>query len=191
METIQKEQLLSTLEERVEDHLQQAIYRFQNLTEQELLRPSPTGGWSIAQCLDHINSYGHYYLPKIQEGIEKNALRPSKDTFKSSWLGAYFIRMMDPETGRKKYKAFKGHIPTSDLEAYAVVAKFIQQQENLLIYLKEAHSADLNAISIPISIARFITLKLGDVFQFIIAHDERHIQQALRNVAEVNKQVPQ
>lgn len=114
--------------------------------------------------------------------MQKRSFTP-KDTFKSSWLGAYFIKMMDPETGKKKYKAFKGHIPAPDLDAYAVVAEFIQQQENLLIFLKEARSADLNSIRIPISIARFITLKLGDVFQFIIAHDERHIRQAMRNVS--------
>lgn len=191
METFSKKQLLNSLENRVDDHLQQALRHFQNLSEQQLLQPSSTGGWSIAQCLDHLNSYGHYYLPKIQAGMAKNAHRPSKDTFKSSWLGAYFIKMMDPETGKKKYKAFKGHIPTSNLDAYAVVAEFIQQQENLLVYLKQARSTDLNAIRIPISISRFITLKLGDVFQFIIAHDERHIRQAMRNLANVTNRILQ
>ncbi len=183
METLLKEQLLNSLEHLVDGHLQQAIRHFQNMTAHDLLQPASNGGWSIAQCLDHLNSYGHYYLPKIQQGIAKNVHLPPKDTFKSSWLGAYFIKMMDPETGKKKYKAFKGHIPAPDLDAYAVVAEFIQQQENLLIFLKEARSADLNSIRIPISIARFITLKLGDVFQFIIAHDERHIRQAMRNVS--------
>ncbi|AEI51318.1 DinB family protein [Runella slithyformis] len=190
METIQKEPLLTTLEQRVEEHLQRAIGLFRNLPERELLQPSPTGGWSIAQCLDHLNSYGHYYLPKIQEGIEHNALRPSKDTFKSSWLGAYFIKMMDPETGKKKYKAFKGHIPALELDAYTVVAEFIQQQERLLEYLKQARSVDLNTVRIPISIARFITLKAGDVFQFVIAHNERHIRQALRNVVDITERIP-
>jgi len=184
METLPKEQLLNRLENLVDGHLQQAIQHFQNMTTHNLLQPAANGGWSIAQCLDHLNSYGHYYLPKIQQGITKNVHLKPKDTFTSSRLGAYFIKMMDPETSKKKYKAFKGHIPAPDLDAYAVVAEFIQQQENLLIYLKEARSADLNAIRIPISIARFITLKLGDVFQFIIAHDERHIRQAMRNVAE-------
>ncbi|RDB03967.1 DinB family protein [Runella aurantiaca] len=189
METLPKEQLLNSLEHLVDGHLQQAIRHFQNMTAHDLLQPAYNGGWSIAQCLDHLNSYGHYYLPKIQQGIAKNIHLPPKDTFKSSWLGAYFIKMMDPETGKKKYKAFKGHIPAPDLDAYAVVAEFIQQQENLLIYLKEARSTDLNAIRIPISIARFITLKLGDVFQFVIAHNERHIRQAMRNVTDINKRI--
>ncbi len=182
METIQKVQLLNTLENRVESHLQQAIYQFQNMNERDLLRPALDGGWSIAQCLEHLNSYGHYYLPKIGEGLQKNHHLQPKNSFKSSWLGHYFIQMMEPNTGKKKYKAFKGHIPAPELDAYAVVADFIQQQETLLELLRKARSTDLNAVKIPISIARFIRLKLGDVLQFIIAHNERHIQQALRNL---------
>lgn len=182
METIQKVQLLDTLENRVESHLQQAIYQFQNMNEHDLLRPALDGGWSIAQCLEHLNSYGHYYLPKIREGLQKNHPVPPKNDFKSSWLGHYFIQMMEPNTGKKKYKAFKGHIPAPELDAYAVVADFIQQQETLLGLLRKARSTDLNAVKIPISIARLIKLKLGDVFQFIIAHNERHVQQALRNL---------
>ncbi|MFN8344521.1 MAG: DinB family protein [Spirosomataceae bacterium] len=180
METVNTKQLLETLENRVEGHLEVAVRHFQNLSEQALLQPAANGGWSIAQCLEHLNSYGDYYLPQMEKGMNKFGNQTAKDTFKSSWLGHYFIQMMEPTTGKKKYKAFKGHIPVADLEAYAVVATFIQQQEQLLTLLKKARQTDLNKVLIPISISRFIRLKLGDVFSFIIAHDERHIQQALR-----------
>ena len=182
METVNKKQLLETLENRVERHLEKAIRQIQNLSEKELLQPATDGGWSIAQCLEHLNSYGDFYLPQIEKGLKVPMSQETKDTFKSSWLGNYFIQMMEPTTGKKKYKAFKGHIPAAELDAYAVVATFIQQQEQFLALLKKAEKADLNAVRIPISITRLIKLKLGDVFQFIIAHDERHIQQAMRNV---------
>ena len=182
METVNTKHLLETLENRVESHLEVAVRRFQNLSEQALLQPAANGGWSIAQCLQHLNSYGDFYLPQIEKGLEKFSNRLPKNTFKSSWLGHYFIQMMEPATGKKKYKAFKGHIPAAELDAYAVVATFIQQQEKLLNFLKKAEKVDLNAVRIPISITRLIKLKLGDVFQFIIAHNERHIQQAMRNV---------
>jgi hypothetical protein len=45
-----------------------------------------------------------------------------------------------------------------------------------------AKRANLNTIKIPISIVPFIKLKLGDTFQFIITHNERHIEQAKRNI---------
>jgi uncharacterized damage-inducible protein DinB len=101
METVNKKQLLETLENRVEGHLEKAIRQFQNLSEKELLQPAANGGWSIAQCLDHLNSYGDFYLPQIEKGLKTSDGQPTKDTFKSSWLGNYFIQMMEPTTGKK------------------------------------------------------------------------------------------
>ena len=53
----------------------------------------------------------------------------------------------------------------------------------MLQLLEEAKSVDLNAVRIPISIAKFIKLKLGDVFMFLIAHNLRHVKQAERAIA--------
>ena len=174
------DQLLETLEDQVEAHLSDAVKIFQNLSAEKLLKPAPNGGWSIAQCLWHLNSYGDYYLPKIKSGLAKNY--PANSDFKSTWLGSYFTRIMKPGAQMKKYKAFKNHIPPAELEADKVVAEFILQQEQLLSYLKLARHTDMNRIRIPISIVSWVKLKLGDVFQFIIAHDERHLQQAKRNL---------
>lgn len=173
-------QLVNALEDQVEAHISDAVKIFQNLSNEELLKPSVNGGWSIAQCLWHLNSYGHYYLPKIKSGLAKNY--PANPDFKSSWLGSYFTRTMQPGAQMKKYKAFKDHLPPQTLNAQQVVAEFIQQQEQLLSYLKQARQSDMNRVRIPISILNWIKLKLGDVFQFIIAHDERHLQQAKRNL---------
>ena len=180
MELINTKFLLDQLEEKTEAQLKEVILLFQPLQEEALLRPSATGGWSIAQCLDHLNSYGNYYLPQIEKGIAKN--NTFQPTFKSSWLGAYFIRIMDPKTSTSKYKAFKGHQPAASLNAHAVVAEFIRQQEQLLLLLRQAQTSDLNAVRIPISIMKWLRLKLGDVFQFVIAHNERHLLQAKRNL---------
>jgi len=172
--------LLDLLEDQVENHIHEAAKIFQNLSAEELLKQAASGGWSIAQCLWHLNSYGDYYLPKIKSGLAKKY--PASADFKSTWLGNYFTQMMKPGAQMKKYKAFKNHVPPGELNAHKVVAEFIQQQEQLLTYLKQARQTDMNRIRIPISVLSWIKLKLGDVFQFIIAHDERHLQQARRNL---------
>lgn len=182
MKAADKNQLLDALENKVEKHLAHAIRVYQNLPAEQLLQPAANGGWSIAQCLDHLNSYGHYYLPRIREGLARPRTGAPAATFQSTWLGAWFIRSMDPASGKKKYKALKGHIPAADLDAAAVVAEFIHQQEDLLSCLSACRPADLNAIKIPLTISRWIKLRLGDVLQFLIAHNERHLQQADRNL---------
>lgn len=172
--------LLDALEQQAESHLDEAINTFQNLSERELLQPAVNGGWSIAQCLEHLNRYGNHYLPEIKNGLEKEF--PPNNIFKSSWLGSYFIKMMNPDSGKKKIKAFKEYMPPPQLDAYAVIAEFILQQETLLKYLRKARGKDLNKIKIAISITQWIKLTLGDVLQFLIAHNERHIRQAKRNL---------
>jgi hypothetical protein len=185
MKPVNKRTLLTSLEDKVEIHISDAIALFQNKSESFLNAPSETGGWSIAQCLDHLNSYGDFYLPHIANRL-LTAADIETEEFTSSWFGAYFTKMMDPKTGTKKYKAMKGHIPKSELDASRVIAEFIRQQEILLVQLRQASSKDLNAIKIPISITKLIKLKLGDVFQFLIAHNERHMQQAKRNLMKIN-----
>jgi hypothetical protein len=184
MKRISKTVLLDQLEARIELHLKTVISSFQNLHEAELLKPAANGGWSVAQCLEHLNSYGRYYLPAIQKGI-----LASTDTtapmFKSSWLGAYFTRLMEPGAKSKAMKSPKEYNPQPDLDASKVIAEFIEQQELLLTLVRSAATKDIGKIRIAISIARWIKLKLGDVFGFVVAHNERHIQQAIRNVKHV------
>ncbi|MEO6286210.1 MAG: DinB family protein [Dyadobacter sp.] len=185
MGKVNKKELLQKLEDRVEGHISDTMVLFQNGEEALLNSPSSSGGWSIAQCLAHLNSYGDYYLPKIRQEIEKAAENFEKQDFTSSWLGAYFTKMMEPETSKGKFKAFKGHIPPSELDAAQTVAEFLRQQEDMLFLLRNAVSKDMETIKIPVSILPFIKLRVGDVFQFIIAHDERHMQQAKRNLVKV------
>lgn len=181
MKAISASQLLNMLQSRVEDHLQQTISKYQNLSDAQLNKPSSTGGWSIAQCLDHLNSYGDYYLPQISKAVLNYAGKPGL-TAKRSWLGNYFINMMDPDLPAKNYKAFKGHLPAPGLNGQEVASKFINQQEQLLELLKRASSVDLNKARIPISLTRLVRLKLCDTIEFLVMHNERHIRQANRNL---------
>jgi hypothetical protein len=89
---------------------------------------------------------------------------------------------MHPETGKSKFKAMKGYIPDIELPALEVLDTFISHQKNLLEVLKLARNYQLNQITIPISIAKFLTLRLADALYFLIIHQERHILQAERNI---------
>jgi len=104
MKPVNSIELINRLEAQVEEHLSEAIKVYQNLTNEELNKQAPDGGWSIAQCLDHLNSYGDYYIPKMAEGME-DFKGGSSSTFTSTWLGNYFTKMLDPATGKRKMKA--------------------------------------------------------------------------------------
>ncbi|GAB3743591.1 DinB family protein [Spirosoma lituiforme] len=182
MKSIDKAVWLTALEQQVEGHIQQAVECFQNMDDATLSQPSPTDGWSIAQCLAHLNSYGSYYLPRLEQGLSTGQAQPVTHRFESSWLGAFLTRLMDPKTGKKKFRAIKRHRPAEGCPAHGVVAAFIDQQEQLLLLLRQAVHVDVNGVRIPLSISPWLHLPIGDVLQFLVAHTERHIVQANRNL---------
>ena len=183
--------LIDNLYRDTEGYLETAIHTWQNLPTEVLMKqPSPTS-WSASQCLEHLNIYGEYYLPAIEKAILKAQAEGSvpSEMFKSGWLGDYFYRLMLPNTEgvpRSKMKATKNAIPAPEHDAKAVVAKFIDQQEKILLLLEQARIVNMSKIRIPISISRWIRLKLGDTFLFLIAHNQRHIAQLERALKAAN-----
>ncbi|SFC08033.1 DinB superfamily protein [Flexibacter flexilis DSM 6793] len=185
MNTQDKFSLIDRLYAQTENHLQQAITVYQNTLPDLLLWPSASGGWSVAQCLEHLNTYGVHYLPLFEKAIQKSAVSNENQLLKTSWLGRWAVRSMDVTQSKKNYKAVKKHSPSPQLDALAVVATFIAQQEQLQKLLLQARDRDITRARIPISIAPFLHLYLSDALEFLITHNERHIQQANRNLPEL------
>ena len=135
--------------------------------------------WSILECLEHLNLYGEFYLPQIENKI-KNTNTKSETDFNSGILGNYFAKSMLPKKGLNKMKTFKNKNPiNADLDK-AVIQKFILQQMKLLNLLNQSRNVSLNKVKIQTSISSFINLKLGDTFQFLINHIVRHLNQIER-----------
>jgi hypothetical protein len=68
------------------------------------------------------------------------------------------------------------------------IETFEKDQLHLLTILTQAEEVNLRKIKVPLSISKIIRLRLGDALQFVIYHNERHMQQAL-NIIE-NKSFP-
>lgn len=68
-----------------------------------------------------------------------------------------------------------------------MIDQFIDQQETLLRLLQQSKNADWEKMRVPLLITKMIRLKLGDVFRFCVAHQQRHFQQAERALAMAKK----
>ena len=178
MSTIDKKAFIADLYQRTETVLEKAIRQYQNLDEASLNFSTSSNSWSIAEVLSHLNSYGNYYLPKM-EAVLQQPHELSLRAYTPSWLGSYFINMMDANRSSKRYKAAKQHQPVVN-DAYSEVAQFINQQERMLKCLKAFETVDISRTRIAISIAKFIKLNLGDLLSFLVMHNERHVAQIKR-----------
>lgn len=131
--------------------------------------------WNTLQVLEHLNTYYRYYIPAMDKIMSKSQHHPVIH-FTPGWLGGYFTKTMLPKQGqvKNKMKAMKGHSPTALLDKEKVMTEFLQWQRQFILLLDKARQTNLNASRVPITIAPFIKLKLGDILMFITAHNQRH-----------------
>lgn len=181
VESISHSEFLNRAEQQVEEQLKEVISVFQNLPEDQLISNN-NGGWSIAECFDHLNSYADFYLPRLRKSLEKMPPLKGQTTFKHSFLGSYFIKAMDYQQTKKKYKAMRKHRPTIINNPYAVVSMFIQHLEELQKIILQANQKNLMKAIVSTSISPFVKINVGDAIQFVLTHNRRHIEQARRNI---------
>ena len=194
MAKFKTDDLIAELKEDVQ-HILEAAEHIRKADKNKLVYQLSKDKWSVVQILEHVNAYGRYYLPAIAKALEEDNT-PRKAWFESGFWGNYFTNSMKPTNVheiRNKMKAMKAYTFPNSLNVEQVENEFIQQQHILLGLLDKAKDKDLNAIRIPITITSLIKLKLGDIFRFLIAHEQRHMIQArntLKAVGITTEQFP-
>jgi hypothetical protein len=173
--------LLSELTSLTTNLLKVAETQFLSLPKEALYRRPRPDSWSVAECLEHLAIYGDYYHSVIRQKMNEKKSLASQPLFQSGWLGKYFVEMIRLKNGvpAKKMQTKGSYNPLKQGKVREnIVEVFIQQQKEMLELLHKAQDANLEKIRIPISIAPFLTIKLGDTFRFVIYHNERHLAQA-------------
>ena len=164
-----------------------------NLNNVEQLKSQPIAAlnwkqnketWSILECVEHLNRYGDFYIPEITRKIRKAKHKPIT-TFKSSWLGEYFVKSVSYKEDLNKMKTFKSMNPLNSELNIETLEKFTAQQHELINLLNQAESVNLNKTKTAISISSLIKLRLGDTFSVLIYHNERHVKQIEKIVNEL------
>ncbi|WP_306349719.1 DinB family protein [Flavobacterium sp. '19STA2R22 D10 B1'] len=175
---IQSNSLISDLTATVQKHIGYAEH-LKGRPLQELNYKATPESWSILECLGHLNLYGNFYLPEIEQRIRVSKTKAETD-FKTGILGNYFANSMLPKAKLNKMKTFKNMNPNNERLNQTILDLFIAQQNRMLTLLHQSKSISLNKTKTSISITSLLKLKLGDTFRFVIYHNERHIQQAKR-----------
>ncbi|MBP9794205.1 MAG: DinB family protein [Flavobacterium sp.] len=137
--------------------------------------------WSVLECLEHLNRYGHFYIPAIEKTI-LNSKYNSEVEFKSGILGNFFAESMLPKKKLNKMKTFKDKNPLNSNLDRKVIDEFIHQQIQTIALLNKAKTVSLSKNKVEITLTKWMKLKLGDTFRFVINHNCRHIQQIQNNL---------
>jgi uncharacterized damage-inducible protein DinB len=152
---------------------------WKKLPQEKLTFKPQADKWNVLECVEHLNLYTAFYLPEIQLKLSKSTKKQGS-TFESGWLGNYFANSMLPKEKLNAMNTFKDKNPLNqNLNGHEVLEHFIAEQKQLKKLLEKAKDYDLNKVRTSITI-KFITLRLGDTFRFLINHQVRHFQQIER-----------
>ena len=183
---MQTDDLIQTLSAQTRQNIARAE-KLKNNDLKTLTRRENETSWNILECLEHLNLYGNFYLPAIEDKIRKSNTK-SEAEFRSGPLGNYFAKSMLPKEKLNKMKTFKDKNPLNANLDISVIDKFIEQQKRLLDLLEQSRKVSLNKVRIETSISSLIKLKLGDTFRFFINHIIRHLAQIDRIETVVKNQ---
>lgn len=183
-----------TLLRQLRADVQAAIHKLEALRElpDATLRHRPAeGSWSPVEIIDHLNFYAGYYTQAMAKAVQgAKETRPAR--FRGGWLGHYFTRIIGPApegeqlTTKMRSPRDARPAPPAELDPQAGIKQLLEYQEALLRLLNQAEHIQLDRYRVPISLSRFIRLRLGDTFRFVIAHQQRHFQQLDRAIQGVS-----
>lgn len=144
-------------------------------------RSSPES-WSIAECLDHLNTanarFAMEYKRAISEGKEKKVLGDGPYVY--GFFARWFMKIMEPPV-KRRFRAPANMRPASGKSLDAVMAEWKRLQAEFKDLLRDASGLDLKKIKVTSPATNWIKYSLGAGFWIRTAHDRRHLWQA-RNV---------
>lgn len=162
---------------------------FAHLSDEQLRWQPAPGRWSIVECLQHLNLAERYYIRNMQHKIDAIGLvqtNPTDQSLESDVVGRVFRWIIDPQTKMKT--PAPGIIRprrADDLNPASVLAQFMELQTLLHDLLNKAVYLDWNQNRMPTMFGNWLKMRVGDVLQMLVAHTERHLNQAMRVKAEM------
>lgn len=158
-----------------------AVEKLKELGVDQLNAKSNPTEWSVLECIEHLNLYGNFYLPVIEQAMLSQKPDKIPGIFKSGFIGDYFVNMIRVKPGKiKKMSTTKDKNPLGSVLTLTTVDRFLKQQQLLKTLLEQASYVDMTKLKTPISITKMVRLRLGDTLRFMVYHIERHVIQAER-----------
>jgi DinB family protein len=155
-----------------------------DLTEEKFNQKPASGGWSVGECLQHINITAEQYMPGIENTISKAKEKKSfsDEKFKARFIQNKLISSLEPPY-KRKIKTFKAFEPTIDLNLQATFDTFKKFNDQIINFVKESNGINLNKAVLVSPVSKLVRLKLGEAFLLLATHTRRHLWQA----EQVNK----
>jgi hypothetical protein len=179
---------LSELAEQFENSKKELTEILAGLSEEIFNRRPPAGGWSIAECADHLVVTGKDYTKQIENGLKKIEQKRYflKGPYKLSWLGKSFIKSVEPPV-KRKFKNPARWTPDSNHSIKELSDEYTALQDRYIDLLKRSKGLDIMRVKLPSPATSLLRFSIYEMFHVNAAHQRRHLWQAnnVKNIIAV------
>ncbi len=147
--------------------------------EQVNFRPAH-GGWSVGECVSHLNVGIRAVLPALDQAIATARAQGRTGTgpFRYGWIARWAVRSAEPPV-RRRFRTFPVFEPDAGgHEAAALLREFTAARTALRERLARAEGLDWRRFRVVSPASRMFRLPFGAYVAFLLAHDRRHLWQA-------------
>lgn len=136
------------------------------------------GGWSVAECLEHLNQMNRVYFGTVRAALAgaRREAAPVTTPLASTWFGRWFTNAMGP--GGPKGKSPAKARPIAAGSRDEVAGAFLRGLDEIEAAIEHAATIDLNRPTFASPFFRLSRVRAGTGFRILLAHMRRHLLQA-------------
>ena len=178
---------MPTLFQQIDSNTKLVQDLFGHLTPEQLNETSGAQ-WSIAQNIAHLILINSSYFPIIDQLQQKVYKRPFHGRFQFivKFLGGFVKQSVEPSR-QKKMKTFPVWEPKEATVLHDIIDQFTAHHQDLKRYIELAAPFIQNKTVIHSPASKVIVYELDTVFDIIIQHELRHIEQAKEQLQKILK----
>jgi hypothetical protein len=171
--------------DRLERLLQKGLSLLDGIRESQWTWSVSAREWSIAQCIDHIITVNALVEPRlaaaVQRGLDQHIFSPGP--FRYPLFDRLFAFALDPRTPVKQ-RAPGIYLPSSLPGLKESRERFLSLQQRLIEAAHASANLDLVKIKIASPVSDRLRFSLGTWLAAVAAHEDNHLQQAIRVTRE-------
>jgi uncharacterized damage-inducible protein DinB len=160
--------------------------RLSGVSPDRLARRPASGGWSVAEVLEHLIVSADSYLTTMRPLIREQRGGPvdGNAVWTPTIMGGLLASSLRNPRKLPAPRSYKpGPTPRS-----GAPAEFLRRQEEVGRLIADAGTMDWRRVKMRSPVAPILRMNLGDALTILVVHAERHAGQIERVLSEVENQ---
>jgi len=144
--------------------------------------------WSALEVIEHLNKVYDVYLDNFTKVIDEadNLRMDEAPQMKRSLLARLSIYANKPRGNKRpfKVKTFSFFVPAiAPDQVHEIIETYLKNKERFNDLIKKARTKNLFSVKIPTALGQRVKFYVAECFEFLLAHEERHMIQIAEAVA--------